>query len=75
MFNGEGLALVFLLANGVMFVVSGVIVLKKANALPDPPNYPPASWDKLQLWVESKSFWPTVWAFLILGSIVTALLV
>ena len=71
----EVLMLILLLANAVMFVGTNVMVLLKANRMPNMPDYPPASWDKLQLLVENKLFWPVASAFIVLGAAITAILV
>lgn len=54
----------------VFYFVAHVFILRKAEELPDPPDYPPKDWDSIQKWIEGPMCFPAIGAYLIIGSVI-----
>ena len=53
----------------VFYLASHVVIIIKANKMPDPPDYPPKEWDALQRWIESPKCFPAIILYLTAGCI------
>ncbi|WHH58107.1 hypothetical protein [Petroclostridium sp. X23] len=53
----------------LFYFISHLLVIRKANRMPDPPDYPPKEWDPLQQWIESPKCIQFIAAYLIIGTL------
>lgn len=65
----ELLAQVIMWGLMIFYFVSHLVIIHKADKMPDPPDYPPKSWDNLQRWIEGPMCFPAIALYLILGSV------
>ncbi len=54
----------------VFYFVAHVIIVRKADELPDPPDYPPKDWDFIQKKIEGPMCFPAIAIYLIVGSLI-----